>query len=66
MDVLAVGMSTDEKLVLAFCPAHGQLIAHLVGFFRRDLARLEGLPYLVGDDVVFLAASGGLLVLPLG
>ena len=39
-----VNMGTDEKLVLAFCPAHGCFIADFVCLLRRDLARRERLP----------------------
>ena len=66
VDVLAVGVSGHDESVSALGEAHRQLVAHFIGFLRRDLSRLEGLPNLGGDDVVFLAASGGLLILPLG
>ena len=39
-----VNMGTDEKLVLAFCPAHDRFIADFVGLLRRDLARKKRLP----------------------
>ena len=44
MRVPLVNMGTDEKLVLAFCPAHGCFIADFVCLLRRDLAGRERLP----------------------
>ena len=66
MNMLAVGVRGHDKGVFALGEAHRQFIAHLVGFLRRNLPRLEGLPDLVCDDIIFLDAPGGLLVLPLG
>ena len=66
MNMLSVGVSGHDESVPALGEAHRQFIAHFVGFFRRDLPRLKGLPYLVGDDIALLAAPCGLLVLPLG
>ena len=66
MDVLAVGVGGHDEGMLTFGEAHRQFIAHLVGLLRRDLPRLEGLPDLVSNDIVFLAAPGGQLILPLG
>ena len=65
VDVLFVGMGRHQKRVSAFGKPHGQLVSDLVRFFRRDLARPEGLPDLVGNDIVFLPPSGLLLILPL-
>ena len=39
-----VNMGTDEKLVLALCPAHGRFIADFVCLLRRDLAGRKRLP----------------------
>ena len=67
MDVGFVNMGTDNKSVIALGETAGQLIAQAVGFFRRDLAGDEGLPYLVGDHIISPAPSAGLgEVLPLG
>ena len=66
MDVLAIRMGGYDESVFTLGEAHGKLIANLIGFLRRDLSRFEGLPNLVSDDVVFLTAPSGLLVLPLG
>lgn len=46
VDVALVGMGADEKLVLAFRPAHRRFIADFVGLVRRHLAGRERLPYL--------------------
>ena len=44
----------------------GKFVPYAVGLLRRNLSRLKGLPYLIGDDVAFLHPSGQLPVLPLG
>ena len=44
MRMFLVNMGTDEKLVLALCPAHGCFIADFVCLLRRDLAGRERLP----------------------
>lgn len=62
VDVFPVGMSGNDKSVFAFQESGGQLITNAVCIICRDFAGSEGLPYLVGDHIAFLAASGGLLV----
>ena len=64
VDVRPVGVGGNDKSVLALQKTLGKLVAYAVGFLRRDLPRLEGLPHLIGDDIAFLAAPGGLLVQP--
>ena len=64
VDVRPVGVGSNDKSVLALQKTLGKLIADAVGFLRRDLPRLEGLPHLIGDDITFLTAPGGLLVQP--
>ena len=64
VDVRPVGVGSNDKSVLALQKPLSELIADAVGFLRRDLPRLEGLPHLIGDDITFLAAPGGLLVQP--
>ena len=54
----------NDKSVFALQKPLGKLVADAVGFLRRNFSRLEGLPHLIGDDIAFLAASGGLLVQP--
>ena len=54
-----------DKSVLALQKTLGKLVADAVGFLRRNFTRLEGLPHLIGDDITFLTAPDGLLVLPL-
>src|SRR5699024_11192154 len=39
-----VDVGTNEKLVLALCPAHGRFIADFVGLLRRDLTGRKRLP----------------------
>ena len=62
VDMLPVGMSGNDKSVFAFQKAGGQFVANLICFLCCDFAGSEGLPYLIGDDIAFLAAPGGLLV----
>ena len=64
VDVRPVSVGSNDKSVLALQKTLGKLVADAVGFLRRDLPRLEGLPHLIGDDITFLAAPGGLLVQP--
>ena len=47
-------MCADDKGVIAFEKACGKLIAQLVCFLRCDLARLEGLANLIGDNITVL------------
>ena len=44
VNVALVDVGTNEKLVLALCPAHGRFIADFVCLLRRDLAGRERLP----------------------
>ena len=44
VDVSPVCMGTDEKLILALCPAHGRFIAEFVCLLRRYLAGRKCLP----------------------
>ena len=64
VDVRPVGVGGNDKSVLALQKPLSELIADAVGFLRRDLHRLEGLPHLISDNITFLAAPGGLLVQP--
>ena len=52
-------MSGNDKSVFAFQKAGGQFVANLICFLCCDFAGSEGLPYLIGDDIAFLAAPGG-------
>ena len=49
-----IGMCGDNKLILAFGKAHGQLIADLLCPLWGDLTWLEGLPDLIEHDVALL------------
>ena len=62
VNVRPVGVGGNDKSVFALQKTLGKLVADAVGFLRRDLPRLEGLPHLIGDHIAFLAAPGGLLV----
>ena len=62
VDVFPVSMSGNNKGVFAFQKSGGQFVANLICFLCRDFTGPEGLPYLIGDDIAFLAAPGGLLV----
>ena len=62
VNVLPVRVRCHHKGVLALGKAHGQFVAHLVGFLGGDLSGLERLTNLIGDHITFLAAPGGLLV----
>ncbi|SJP05307.1 Uncharacterised protein [Clostridioides difficile] len=64
VDVLFVCMGGNDKSVPSLCPAHCQLIADTVRLLRGDLARIEGLPYLITQHVIclflFPARHGGI------
>ena len=66
MDMLFVGVGTDDKGMVALREAPGKFIAELVGFLRCDLARFEGLPDLIRDHIAGLLPAGELPVLALG
>ena len=53
MDVLAVCVRGNDKSVPPLCPAHSQLIADTVRLLRGNLARIEGLPYLIAQHIIF-------------
>ena len=44
VNVALVDVGTNEKLVLALCPAHDRFIADFVGLLRRNLTGRERLP----------------------
>ena len=52
VDVPFIGMGCHNERLLPFRKAHGQLVSQPVGFFRRDLAGLEGLPHVISDHVI--------------
>ena len=53
MDVLLIGVRGNDKSVPPLCPAHSQLIADTVRLLRGDLARIEGLSYLIAQHIIF-------------
>lgn len=51
--------ASDDVGVFSFCKSFRQLLPQPVGFLRRDLARPEGLPQMIGDHVVLSSLSAG-------
>ena len=66
VDVFPIRVSGNDKCIFALGEAHCQLIAHLVGLLCGDLTGAKRLPNLIGDHIIFLSASCGKFVLPLG
>lgn len=66
VNMLPVGVRSNQKSILAFCKAHRQLITYFVGFFSGDFSGFEGLPNLICNHVIFLSAPCNKFVLPLG
>ncbi len=66
MDMLFVGVGTDDKGMVALGEALGKFIAELIGFLRCDLARLEGLANLICNHIAGLFPDGELPVLAIG
>ena len=62
VNVALVGMGADEKLVLAFRPAHRRFKAQLICLLRRHLAGRERLPYLEEQSPALHGPGGGRLV----
>ena len=57
MGMSFVHMGGDDKSVISFQKARRKLIPNSVGFFRRYLARAEGLAHLLGNHVPLLGAA---------
>ena len=53
LHVLLVGMCGNDKSVPPLRPAHSQLIADTVCLLRGNLARIEGLSYLIAQHIIF-------------
>ena len=66
VDVLFVGVGTDDKGMVALREAPGKFIAEPVGFLRSDLTRLARLANLIRDHIAGLLPAGELAVLTLG
>ena len=65
MDVCLVRVSSNEKGILALCPAHRRFIADAVGLLRCDLAGLERLADLIAKHIrvpPLLPACGGFVL----
>ena len=52
VDVCLINVCCDNKSVVAFCPAHAELVADTVCFFRGHFSGEEGLPYLITQNVL--------------
>ena len=65
VNVALVDVGTNEKLVLALCPAHGRFIADFVGLLRRDLTGRERLPDLKEQGPALHGPARSRLVLAL-
>ena len=63
LDVFYVAVSGNDKRMIAFQKTAGKFIADGVGFLRRNLARLEGLAHLIGDNFMLLRSPGVGLIL---
>ena len=64
VNVLLVRVGRDDEGVAALRPAHSQLIADPVRFFRGDLSRTEGLADLIAQHIfalLLLPACHGLV-----
>ena len=66
MHMSLVDVGRHDELVPAAGKLHGKLIADPVGFFRRDLSRIESLADMIGDhifSVLWLPPSDHLILL---
>ena len=63
--MLAVCMGADNESVFAFEKSGSEIVTDLVGFLRRYLTGLKGLPHLIGDHAVRFVPPGQQAVLPL-
>ena len=61
VNVVFVGMGSDDESVVAFGKAPRQLMPQTVRLLRRDLSGGKGLTQMVGDHVVRAALPSGLL-----
>ena len=59
MDMGVVDVRGNNKLMLALCPAHRQLVADLLGLLRRDFTGLERLPNLIQQHIAVRDLSTG-------
>ena len=63
MYVLYVAVSGNDKRMISLQKAVGKFVADGIGFLRRNLAGLEGLAHLIGDNLMLLRSPGVGLVL---
>lgn len=64
VDMRPICVGRNNKGVSAFQEAACKLISDSIGFLGSSFTRSKGLPYLIGDDIIFLAAAGGLFIQP--
>lgn len=58
-------MGADDERILTLSQAFCQLIADLVGYIRRNLARLKGLPQVIGNNITITYPKALAIVRPL-
>ena len=63
MHMPAILVGGNDKRMIAFQKTAGKFVADGIGFLRRNLAGLEGLAHLIGDNLMFLRSPGVGLVL---
>ena len=63
MHMPAILVGGNDKRMIAFQKTAGKFVADGVGFLRRNLARLEGLAHLIGDNLMLLRSPGVGLIL---
>ena len=63
MHMPAILVGGNDKRMIAFQKTAGKFVADGIGFLRRNLAGLEGLAHLIGDDLVLLRSPGVGLIL---
>ena len=65
VDVRPIRMGSYNEGMVTLSKPLGQLLANRVGFFRRDLSGLEGLPNLIGNHIPLVPPPGDMLILTL-
>ena len=63
MHMPAILVGGNDKRMIAFQKTAGKFVADGIGFLRRNLAGLEGLARLIGDNLMLLRSPGVGLVL---
>ena len=63
MHMPAILVGGNDKRMIAFQETAGKFVADGIGFLRRNLAGLEGLAHLIGDNLMLLRSPGVGLIL---